>query len=139
MRPIPLRPILARPILAALALVLALPAAADTLSCRLTRACVQGGPCLRADVPLWVEDAAGPRPVMRVGGQALPVDRESNFYGTVYNGWNNARRPAAFPGELWVRPNGRSIYVRRADVDGVLVRTDYRGRCAVIPAREVLD
>ncbi len=123
-----------RPILiATLAALLPGLAAADTLSCRLTRACVQGGPCLPADVPLWVEDAAGPRPVMRVGGQTLPVDRESNFYGTVFNGWNNARRPADFPGELWVRPNGRTTYVRRADVDGVTIRTDYRGRCAIIP------
>ena len=122
-----------RSMLLVLAILLPGLAAADTLSCRLTRACVQGGPCLRADVPLWVEDAAGPRPVMRVGDAAVPVGRESNFYGTVFNGWNNARQPAEHPGELWVRPNGRSIYVRRADVDGVTIRTDYRGRCVIVP------
>ena len=129
-----MRPALPRSILLVLALTLPVAAVADTLSCRFTRACVQGGPCLPADVPVWVEDAAGLRPVMRVGDRALPVGRESNFFGTVYNGWNNARRPAALPGELWVRPNGRSTYVRRADVEGVTIRTDYRGRCAIIPA-----
>ena len=134
-----MRPALLRPILLALAVVLPGLASADTLSCRFTRACVQGGPCLRADVPILVEDADGPRPVMRVGDVILPVGRESNFYGTVYNGWNNARRPAGYPGELWVRPNGRTTYVNRADVRGVLVRTDYRGRCVLYPARRAID
>ena len=80
-------------------------------------------------MPLLVLEADGPRPVMRVGDAAVPVTAQRNFYGTVYNGWNNARRPLSFPGELWVRPGGRSTYVRRADVRGVTVRTDYRGRC----------
>ena len=123
-----------RPILTLLALLLAAPASADALSCRLTRACVQGGPCIRTDVPLTVLEADGPRPVMRVGESVLPVGVERNFFGTVYNGWNNALRPATDPGELWVRPNGRSTYVRRADVRGVTVRTDYRGRCVLVDA-----
>ena len=123
-----------RPILLLLALTLPVSALADTLSCRFTRACVQGGPCLAADVPVIVVDADGPNPVLRVGDRAAPVTRGRNFYGTVYNGWNNARLPATFPGELWVRPNGRTIYVRRADWEGVTIRTDYRGRCELVPA-----
>lgn len=124
--------------LLALAL-LALPslAAAGDLSCRLTRACVQGGPCLRTDVPLVVEDADGASPVMRIGSVAVPVGREFNFYGTVFNGWNNADRSLSQPGELWVRPNGRTTYIRRAEIEGVLVRTDYRGRCVMYPAAKV--
>ena len=114
-------------------MLLAAPAAADDLSCRLTRACVQGGPCVKADVPLYVSDADGHRPFMLVDDVAHPVDREYNFFGTVFHGWNNGRRPATHPGELWVRPNGRTTYVRRADVRGVLIRTDYRGRCVLIP------
>lgn len=120
--------------LAALALI-ALPslAGAGDLSCRLTDACVQGGPCVRASVPLVVEGADGPSPVMRVGGLAAPVTREFNFYGTVFNGWNDAGLPLSRPGELWVRSNGRTTYVRRAEIDGVVVRTDYRGRCVMVP------
>lgn len=108
-------------------------ALADTLSCNLTRACVQGGPCIRASVPLTVLDAAGPRPVMQVDGVSHPVDREFNFFGTVYHGWRDAELPATHPGELWVRPNGRTTYIRRADIRGVTVRTDYRGRCVIVP------
>ena len=122
-----------RPILTALALVLAAPAGADDLSCHLTRACVQGGPCLKADVPLTVVGADGHRPVLSVDGATVPVERDRNFYGTVFNGWNNARRPATLPGELWLRPDGRATYVRRADVRGVTIRTDYRGRCVQVP------
>lgn len=127
-----------RPLLA-LALV-ALPvtaATADDLSCRLTDACVQGGPCVRANVPLVVEDADGLSPVMSVGGVAVPVTREFNFYGTVFNGWNDAGLPLSQPGELWVRPNGRTTYVRRGEIEGVVVRTDYRGRCVMVPAPDV--
>ena len=114
--------------------VLAPPARADDLSCRLTRACIQGGPCLRADVPLAVVGADGPRPVLSVDGATEVVDRDRNFYGTVFNGWNNARRPASRSGELWLRPNGRATYVRRADVRGVTIRTDYTGRCVQVRA-----
>lgn len=119
--------------LLALALLAAGPAASDTLSCSLTRACVQGGPCVRTAVPLAVQDAAGPRPVMVVDGRTHRVDREFNFYGTVYHGWNSARLPTSHPGELWVRPNGRTSYIRRADISGVTVRTEYRGRCVIVP------
>ena len=112
-------------------------ALADTLSCNLTRACVQGGPCLRASVPLIVRDAAGHRPVMEVEGRSHPVDREFNFHGTVYHGWNSARLPLDHPGELWVRPDGRTTYIRRADIRGVTVRTDYRGRCVILPGAGV--
>ena len=85
-------------------------------------------------MPLLVTGADTIRPVMRVDGAAVPVDRERNFYGTVFNGWNNARRPATLPGELWLRPDGRATYVRRADVRGVTIRTDYTGRCVQVPA-----
>ena len=120
----------------ALALIAALaagPAFADTLSCNLTRACIQGGACAKAAVPLVVRDAAGPRPVMEVDGVAHPVDREFNFYGTVYHGWNSDLLGVGHPGELWVRSNGRTRYVRRASVRGVTIRTDYRGRCNIVP------
>ena len=125
----------AEPMRLLLLLALLLPgmAAADALSCTLTRACVQGGPCVRAQVPLFVRGADGARPQMQVDGVLHPVDRERNYFGTVYHGWNNARRPVSHPGELWVRPNGRSTYIRRADVRGVLIRTDYRGRCVLVP------
>lgn len=116
-----------------LILAMAAPAAADTLSCEMTRVCVQGGPCLRVSVPVAVDDAAGARPVLLVDGARHPAERARNFFGTVYHGWRDAELPASHPGELWVRPNGRSKYIRRADIRGVTIRTEYRGRCVIVP------
>ena len=124
-----------RALLLAVALAAPSGAIADTmaLSCKLTRACVQGGPCLRSNVPLFVRDATGSHPRIQVDGGLHEVDRERNFFGTVFNGWNNAARDVSDPGELWVRPDGETTYIRRAEIRGVTVRTDYRGRCRLVP------
>lgn len=116
----------------AAALPAALPAVASELQCRMTRACVMGGPCLKADLPIVVRDAEGHSPRLVVDHHAHPADRVRNFYGTVYHGYNEAELGPNHPGELFVRPNGRTTYIRRADVRGVVIRTDYRGRCRLI-------
>ena len=113
-------------------LVVVVPPPTVTLLCQFRGpACLYGEGllCGRATGGVIVEDALGPAPRFRLGGREYRVSRVRNFYGTVYEGWQNHREGFGEADELWLRDGGGARWIARGDPAGIGTRAEFSGRC----------